>query len=275
MAVFAIGDVQGCHDGLQRLLERIRFDPADDALWFCGDLVNRGPDSLAVLRFVRKLGDRAVAVLGNHDLHLVAARRDRARLRDGDTLDALLAAPDADELVDWLQRRPLLHHDRRLGYTLVHAGLAPQWDLDTAIACAREVEAVLAGPQAGGLLDDMYGDRPDRWDDALSGVGRWRFIVNCFTRVRFVTDDGRVALHHKGPPGSAPRGHRPWFEHPDRRSAGLNVVFGHWSTLRRDPGGGVYPLDTGCVWGGRLSALRLDADGGWFSVECGDASADG
>lgn len=268
MAVFAIGDVQGCHGSLERLLERIRFDPADDELWFCGDLVNRGPESLEVLRFVRRLGARATTVLGNHDLHLLAAAREPDRQRDGDTFAAVLAAPDRDELLAWLRQRPLLHHDRRLGFAMVHAGLAPQWDLATAAACAREVEAVLAGPGAGALLDAMYGDRPDLWSDDLAGLDRWRFIINCFTRLRFVDSDGRLALAHKGAPETAPPGLVPWFEHPARRSAESHLVFGHWSTLRRDPGNGVYPLDTGCVWGGKLTALRLDGDGGWFSVDC-------
>lgn len=269
MAVFAIGDVQGCYDGLQRLLDRVRFDPADDELWFCGDLVNRGPASLEVLRFVRKLGDRAITVLGNHDLHLVAAARDPSHMRAGDTFAEVLAASDGAELVDWLRRRPLLHHDRRRGFTLVHAGLAPQWDLATATACAREVERVLASDRFGELLDHMYGDLPDRWSDSLEGFDRWRFIINCFTRIRLVTDDGRISLKHKGPPESAPAGLVPWFDAPARRNADLHVIFGHWSTLKRDPGHGIYPLDTGCVWGGRLTALKVDADGGWFSVDCG------
>lgn len=268
MAVFAIGDVQGCYDGLRRLLDRIRFDPIDDELWFCGDLVNRGPASVEVLRFVRDLGERAISVLGNHDLHLIAAARDRAQQRASDTFADVLDAPDADELIDWLQRRPLLHHDRTRGFTLVHAGLAPQWDLATATACAREVEQVLAGAEADAFFAVMYGDQPDLWSDALTGVDRWRFTINCLTRLRFVTTDGRLALAHKGAPETAPAGLVPWFEYAQRRSAELHVIFGHWSTLKRDPGNGVYPLDTGCVWGGRLTALQVDEDGAWFSVDC-------
>lgn len=268
MAVYAIGDVQGCSDSLKRLLERVRFDPAEDELWFCGDLVNRGPDSVEVLRFVRKLGGRAIVVLGNHDLHLIATAHDPAATRASDTFDDVLAAPDASELIDWLKRRPLLHHDGGLGYTLVHAGLAPQWDLATAAACARELEAVLAGDGAGAFLDAMYGDEPDHWDGKLAGADRMRFIVNCFTRLRYVTADGRLALGHKGPPGTQPDGQVPWFEHPDRENADLHIVFGHWSTLERRTRDRIYPLDTGCVWGGRLTALQLDGDGGWFSVEC-------
>jgi bis(5'-nucleosyl)-tetraphosphatase (symmetrical) len=268
VAIFAIGDVQGCHDELMRLLERVRFDPADDRLWFCGDLVNRGRQSLEVLRAVRKLGARALVVLGNHDLHLVAAAHDPAHRRPKDTFGDVLAAPDGAELLDWLRRRPLLHHDAALGYTLVHAGLAPQWDLAAAERCAREVEAALVGEDAGALIAQMYGDRPDLWSETLTGIDRLRFCINCFTRVRFVDADGRLALEHKGGPGTQPAGLLPWFEHPARRSTELHVVFGHWSTLDRRAGGGIYPLDTGCLWGGRLTALRLDGDGGWFSVPC-------
>lgn len=274
MAVYAIGDVQGCRESLERLLERINFDPVEDTLWFCGDLVNRGPDSLGALRFVRKLGDRTISVLGNHDLHLVASARASRPPREKDTFHDVLGAPDADELLDWLRRRPALHHDAELGYTLVHAGLVPQWDLDTAVACARELEAALAADDHAAFIDAMYGDQPDLWDDALTGIDRLRFIVNSFTRLRFVDADGRAVFHYKGAPGTQPAGLMPWFEHPGRRSRDLHIVFGHWSTLDRR-GGGVYPLDSGCVWGGKLTALQLDGDGGWFSVECPQAKRPG
>ncbi|MCA1797913.1 MAG: symmetrical bis(5'-nucleosyl)-tetraphosphatase [Xanthomonadaceae bacterium] len=268
MAVFAIGDIQGCHDSLLRLLDRIRYTPNDDTLWFCGDLVNRGAGSLETLRFVRGLDAGAITVLGNHDLHLVAAARDPALLRPTDTLDAVLAADDAPELIDWLRCRPLLHHDAELGYTMVHAGLPPAWDLATASRCAREVEALLAGPEVDVLLQQMYGDEPTEWDESLVGTDRIRYIVNALTRLRYVTRDGRLALAHKGAPGTQPEDCVPWFEHPDRLHKGLHIVFGHWSTLQRQPGQGVYPLDTGCVWGGQLTALRLDGDGSWYSVPC-------
>ncbi len=261
MAVYAIGDLHGCLDELQRLLERLSFDPTHDRLWFTGDLVNRGPHSLECLRFVRGLGERAVTVLGNHDLHLLARTVGAANNRHGrDTLDAVLAAPDRGELLEWLRRRPLLHHDPALGYTLIHAGLPPQWDLASMRACAAEVEQALRGPQFTELMFHLYGNRPDRWSRDLAGWDRLRFSINCFTRLRYCSDDGRLALGEKGPPGTQPAPFRPWFSVPGRASAGLRLIFGHWSTLgpRSEPG--VFPLDTGCVWGKRLSALRLDGE---------------
>ncbi|RMG29346.1 MAG: symmetrical bis(5'-nucleosyl)-tetraphosphatase, partial [Gammaproteobacteria bacterium] len=194
MAVYAIGDVQGCYDDLQRLLERLRFDPAQDRLWFTGDLVNRGPHSLEVLRFVRALGDRAVTVLGNHDLHLLAVAHDPSRAHPRDTLHAVLDAPDGAELIDWLRTRPFLHEDPDLGLALLHAGLPPQWDAETARACAREVERVFSGPDWGAFTEAMYGNEPDRWDPSLTGTDRLRFITNCFTRLRYCTADGRLGL---------------------------------------------------------------------------------
>jgi len=278
MAVFAIGDVQGCHEDLMRLLQRVAFDPAEDRLWFAGDLVNRGPASLAVLRFVKGLGEHAVSVLGNHDLHLLAVAAGAAKLRKNDTLDDILEAPDREELLDWLRHRPLLHHDAALGYTLVHAGLPPQWDLKQAQACAQELEAVLRGPGHGDMFREMYGDEPRRWDPKLSGPARLRFIVNCFTRLRYCNKAGDLDLKSKGAPGTQPEGYQPWFEIPGRSSAGLHLLFGHWSTLGDISSHNVYPLDTGCVWGGRLTALRLDGDGSdsWYCVDCqGSQSPDG
>lgn len=270
MATFAIGDVQGCHDELQRLLERIAFDPAEDRLWFTGDLVNRGPRSLAALRFVKSLGERAVCVLGNHDLHLLAVAAGTTERRRNDTLDEVLDAPDRDELLDWLRRQPLLHHDATLGYTLVHAGLAPQWDLAEAQACARELEKVLRSETATEFFRHMYGNEPRRWSADLEGADRLRFIVNCFTRLRYCNAAGDLDLKAKGAPGSQPAGYLPWYAVPGRKSAGLHILFGHWSTLGEVEGHEVYNLDTGCVWGGRLTALRLDGDdsGGWYSVDC-------
>jgi bis(5'-nucleosyl)-tetraphosphatase (symmetrical) len=268
MATYAIGDLQGCYDEFRALLDRLDFDPARDRLWLVGDLVNRGPGSLAVLRFVRSLGDAAITVLGNHDLHLlaVAAASGRGRKR-GDTLDEVLSAPDRDELLHWLQWRPLLHADPALDCTLVHAGLPPQWDVALAAACAREVEAALRGA-AREFYADMYGNEPDRWSPDLTGVQRLRFTVNCLTRMRYCTADGRLLLKPKGPPAEAPPEALPWFRVPGRLSAGTRIVFGHWSALGFHDGDDVLALDTGCVWGGRLTAARLDARAAPIAVPC-------
>jgi bis(5'-nucleosyl)-tetraphosphatase (symmetrical) len=268
MAVYAIGDIQGCFDDLQRLLAHIRFDPGTDHLWFVGDLVNRGLQSLATLRFVRDLGERAVTVLGNHDLHLIAAAHDHPLDHSDHTLDDILTAPDRAGLIEWLCRRPLLHHDTALGFTMVHAGLPPQWDLAQAQTCAREVEQVLHGTQRSAFIGQMYGNKPNHWSPRLQGWDRLRFSVNCFTRMRYCDTTGKLDLKSKGPPGTQPQGQLPWFEVPGRASRKLNIVFGHWSSLGAFSAPGVYATDTGCLWGGRLSALRLDDPVQRFSVPC-------
>ncbi|HUT40161.1 MAG TPA: symmetrical bis(5'-nucleosyl)-tetraphosphatase [Gammaproteobacteria bacterium] len=274
MAVYAVGDIQGCFDELRALLDKLHFDPVVDRLWLVGDLVNRGPKSLETLRFVRKLGPAAVTVLGNHDLHLIAAVHGRSLGRGGHTLDAVLAAHDRDELIDWLRWRPLLHHDDNTGFTMVHAGLPPQWDLARAQQSAHEVETVLRGPQLDTFIEHMYGNKPNCWSDELSGWERLRFCVNCFTRMRYCDADGRLDFASKGPPGSQSKGLFPWFELP-RASGDLKLVFGHWSTLgpRDDPG--IYPLDTGCLWGGAMTALRLDGEPQWFSLKCAEQRTPG
>jgi bis(5'-nucleosyl)-tetraphosphatase (symmetrical) len=259
MATYAIGDVQGCCDELEALLRKLDFDPSRDRLWFVGDLVNRGPRSLDVLRLVRRLGDAAVTVLGNHDLHLLAIARGAAHLRPADrTLVQVLEAPDRESLLDWLQARPVLHHDAAAGVTMVHAGLPPQWDIPLARRCAAELEAALRSEQSGRLFADMYGNHPDRWDDALEGAERLRFITNALTRLRVCDEAGRLLLKHKGPPARMPADAIPWFQVPGRRSAGSRIVCGHWSALGYHDGDGVLALDTGCVWGDRLIAQRLD-----------------
>ncbi|HUO96339.1 MAG TPA: symmetrical bis(5'-nucleosyl)-tetraphosphatase [Steroidobacteraceae bacterium] len=258
MAVYAIGDLQGCYDEFRALLDRLRFEPARDRLWLTGDLVNRGPQSLATLRAVHALDAVTSVVLGNHDLHLLAAALDRKRLRPSDTLDEILSAPDRDELLAWLASRPLVHQDRALGWAMVHAGLPPEWDLATAAACGQEVSAALRA-DAAGFFAAMYGDRPDRWSPGLKGDERLRFAVNCLTRLRFLAADGRLLLKYKGAPDGAPPGARPWFQVPGRRSAGTRILFGHWSALGYLESDGVVSLDTGCVWGGALTAVRLDA----------------
>jgi len=260
MATYAIGDVQGCCDELETLLGKLAFDPSRDRLWFVGDLVNRGPRSLDVLRLVRRLGDAAVTVLGNHDLHLLAIARGAAHLRPADqTLEPVLEAPDRDALLDWLQARPVLHHDPALGVTMVHAGLPPQWDIPLARSCAAELETALRGEHSGRLFADMYGNHPDLWDDELEGSDRLRFITNALTRLRVCDRGGHLLLKHKGPPAKMPANAIPWFQVPGRRSAGSRIVCGHWSALGYHDGDGVLALDTGCVWGGRLTAQRLDA----------------
>lgn len=257
MSTYAVGDIQGCRDALARLLDEVRFDPASDHLLLAGDLVNRGPDSVGTLRLVHSLGHAALAVLGNHDLHLLAvAAGGRPGRRD--TLDAVLDAPDREVLLGWLRSQPLLHEVD--GYILVHAGLPPQWTIADARAAAREVETALRGPDGGRLLLRMYGDQPDRWSSGLEGLPRLRFAINCLTRLRYCDRDGVIAADPKGAPGTQGAGLLPWFAVPGRRSAGTPILFGHWSTLGRVhwPEHQVWGLDTGCVWGGRLSALCLE-----------------
>ncbi len=263
MAVFAIGDVQGCQDELETLLDRLQFDASRDQLWFVGDLVNRGPRSLDTLRFVKSLGDAAVTVLGNHDLHLLALARGGAGWRDGDAgLRSVVEAPDAEELLDWLQTRPLLHHDASLGLSLLHAGLPPQWDLQTAQACATDVQRKLLGESSGHLYDRMYGNEPDTWRDDLDGWDRIRFTINAFTRLRICdVATGRMVLKFKGAPATAPAGTQAWFRIPWRKSAGERLVFGHWSAMGYVNEERVLGLDTGCVWGGSLTGQRLDTPG--------------
>ena len=268
MAVYAIGDIQGCFDELQSLLRLIHFNPQHDRLWFAGDLVNRGPKSLETLRFIKDLGNRAASVLGNHDLHLIAAAHGYPISGDDHTLDAILNAPDRDELINWLRQQPLLHHDDTLGYTMIHAGLPPQWDLTLARQCAQEVETCLRGDRITDFIEHMYGNKPRQWSNDLSGWKRLRFTVNCLTRLRFCDDQGRLKLKYKGPPGSQPPEYRPWFELPDRKSRHMNIVFGHWSTLGKRNDAGIFPLDTACLWGGELTALRIDTAPQWFSLPC-------
>jgi bis(5'-nucleosyl)-tetraphosphatase (symmetrical) len=259
MAVWAVGDVQGCFLELDSLLERIGFSPGRDQLWFVGDLVNRGPASLEVLRFVAGLGDDARVALGNHDLHLLAIARGGAKLRGGDrTLQPILDAPDRERLLDWLQSRALLHHDDSIGWTMVHAALPPQWDIALAHRCAAELESALRGEHSGHLLGTMYGNQPDRWRNDLEGDDRLRFIVNALTRLRVCDSSGRMMLEFKGPLEELPSGALPWFRAPGRRWAGARIVCGHWSALGYVNENGVLGLDTGCVWGGTLTAQRLD-----------------
>ncbi|HEY0181105.1 MAG TPA: symmetrical bis(5'-nucleosyl)-tetraphosphatase [Dokdonella sp.] len=262
MATWAIGDVQGCHDELVRLIEKLAFDPATDRLWFCGDLVNRGGQSLAVLRLVRSLGERAIVTLGNHDLSLlaVAERKREEQARVNAELREVLFAPDRDELLGWLRGRKLLHVDRELGFMLVHAGLFPRWTVAQAEEIAHEVEDKLRGEGHRRLMKQMFGNKPDLWTPKLRGIDRWRAAINVFTRMRYVDVRGRIAFSEKGAPGTQRPGLYPWFEVPGLERRDLRIVCGHWSTLGRFAGLGVCAIDTGCVWGGALTALRLDRE---------------
>ena len=260
MATYAIGDVQGCFDELTQLLAKVNFEKAD-RLWFVGDLVNRGPKSLEVLRFVRDLGARAVTVLGNHDLHLIAQHAGVERPHKGDTFRDVLGAADADELVGWLRRRPMVHVDG--AYAMVHAGLLPQWSIDKAAALGKEVAAALAAPAYREFLKSMYGDKPDRWADTLSGWDRLRVIVNAMTRMRFCNRGGRIDLEGKG---TEPRkGYLRWYR--TRRREDRTLLFGHWSQLGLVAEPHVLGLDSGCVWGGALTAVRLE-DRTLFQIPC-------
>lgn len=259
MTTYVIGDVQGCLDPLRRLLDRLRFDPAADRLIFAGDLVARGPDSAGTLRFVRGLGAAATTVLGNHDLYLIGVAHGAGEARDG--LEQVLRAADADELVAFLCRQRLAWHDARSGTLVVHAGVAPHWTLDEVLAQAAEIESMLRDAQARArFLPHMRGDEPARWTPRLAGAQRLRFAINCLTRARYCSADGTFEFKQKGPPGSQPPPLLPWFAVPDRRTLDTRIVFGHWSTLGRIewPEFKVVGLDTGCVWGGPLSALSLE-----------------
>ena len=270
MPTYAIGDLQGCHAELLDLLDTINFNEHSDRLWFTGDLVNRGPQSLPCLRFVKQLGAIAVTTLGNHDLHLLAIAAGKATPRKQDTVHDVLAAADRTELLDWLRQQPLLHHDADLGFLLVHAGLPPQWDLSLARDCAAEVEKKLRGGKAVQLYENMYGDQPDLWSEYLDGMARLRFITNCLTRMRYCDSNGRLDLRDKNPPGKQAAHLIPWFGMKQRRTRDIPVLFGHWASL---PSGNitdftpynVTPLDSGCVWGRRLTAMRLE-DKKMFSV---------
>jgi bis(5'-nucleosyl)-tetraphosphatase (symmetrical) len=251
MATYAIGDVQGCFDELQALLGRIGFNAGHDRLWFVGDLVNRGPKSLQVLRFVRELGDRAVVVLGNHDLHLITQYEGFERKRKDDTFDNVLGAPDAKTLADWLRARPMMHVEGN--WAMVHAGLLPQWSIGKSLALANEVEQALRAANYRDFLANMYGSKPERWEDALAGWDRLRVIVNAMTRMRFCTPDGAMEFQSAGI--EPPAGYQPWY---DGRLDEKPVLFGHWSALGLKLGARIAGLDTGCVWGGALTALRLE-----------------
>lgn len=269
MSIYVIGDIQGCFKQFQALLKEINFDAKQDILWFTGDLVNRGDDSLAVLRFIQSLGDHHQTVLGNHDLHLLAVYFGASPLKPHDTFTDVLEAKDSDELINWLRSKPLLHVDQHVGYVMSHAGIAPPWSLEQAAALSREVESALQDENPTFFLQQMYGNEPDLWDDRLQGQERLRVITNYLTRMRYCYVDGRLELEFKGKLKDKPPDLMPWFDVPHRQNAAAKIVFGHWAAL----GGkvdkpNVYALDTGCVWGNSLTAMRL-GDEKRFAVKCG------
>jgi bis(5'-nucleosyl)-tetraphosphatase (symmetrical) len=262
MATYAIGDVQGCYPELQRLLEKLRFDTAQDQLWFCGDLVNRGGQSLETLRLIHGLRELSVVTLGNHDLSLlaIAQRKPEAQARVNPELREVLFAHDAPVLFEWMRSQKLLHHDEKLNWTMIHAGLAPVWTLRQAQRAAQEVERELSSPRHPRLLRNLFGNRPAVWSNRLQGMDRHRATINTFTRMRYCDVNGRIDFDGKGVPGTQKPGLYPWFEVPGMRRRDTRIVCGHWSALDRFAGFGVHAIDTGCVWGGKLTALRLDAE---------------
>ena len=269
MAQYAIGDLQGCFDPFRRLLDKIDFDPAKDKLWLTGDLVNRGPKSRRTLRFVKDLGKAAITVLGNHDLHLLALANDvnvtNARFN---SLWKILGYDDCEELINWLRRRPLAHYSKKLDTLMVHAGIPPQWSVKKTLARAAEVETVLAADDYADFLDEMYGNKPDKWSGKLSGTKRLRFIVNALTRLRMLDEAGRIDFTHTGPPKSAAINLIPWFEVPNARWRGTRIVFGHWSALGLIVSNDLVSIDTGCVWGRQLTAVRLTKEPKVYQVQC-------
>lgn len=269
MAIYAVGDIQGCYTELMQLLEKIRFDPAVDKLWLVGDLVNRGADSLQVLRLVKSLGDSAITVLGNHDLHLLAVAAGTSRLHRGDTLDEILAAPDREELLNWLRNQRLLHVEG--DFVLVHAGLLPGWTVKQAVRLAHEVEISLQSVDYINYFSHMYGNQPASWDDSLTGFKRLRVITNALTRMRICTDGGEMEFDFKAEQHKIPQGYLPWFDVPERANGDKTVIFGHWSALGLMVKPNAIALDTGCLWGGPLTAIRLE-DREIIQVPCADSA---
>ncbi|MGB1800339.1 MAG: symmetrical bis(5'-nucleosyl)-tetraphosphatase [Gammaproteobacteria bacterium] len=270
MATYAIGDLQGCYTELQDLLNKINFDETKDQLWFVGDLVNRGPESLECLRFVKSLGKKAKTVLGNHDLHLLAIANKVRQPHRNDTVDEILNADDAEALLNWIRHLPLLVHDEELNFSMIHAGLPPQWSLKKAKKLAKETESLLQSDQFNDFIHNMYGDQPDIWTETLSNDDLHRFIINCFTRIRYLEETGKLNLKENNAPGKQSETLLPWYALPNRKTNEDKIIFGHWSTVtlgeeQNFKQHNVYPLDTGCLWGGELTAMRLE-DEKLFSV---------
>jgi bis(5'-nucleosyl)-tetraphosphatase (symmetrical) len=272
MSLYLIGDVQGCNEALERLLVTLGFSPSRDTLFMLGDLVNRGPDSAGVLRRLMRYGASARCLLGNHDLHLLAAANGIRPLHSGDTVQDILEAPDREAMLHWVRQQPLVIHEPLLDqeFLLCHAGVLPCWSPVQATDLAGEVQALLQGHDYKAFLKGMYGGLPNAWNDALQGMDRARVIVNALTRMRFCTPEGAMEFTAKKGVDQAPSGHVAWFDAPNRQTADITVAFGHWSTLGWLHRTDVYALDTGCVWGGTLSALRLSEDRRheWIQVPC-------
>ncbi len=258
MAIYAIGDIQGCYDQLRQLLDKLKFDPDKDTLWLTGDLVNRGPKSLKTLRYIKKLGSAAITVLGNHDLHLLSVYNKHHSLKNSPDFTNILKASDSDELINWLRQQPLMHYDQQLNAALVHAGLAPQWTLSQAQQCAHEIEVVLQRRDYSLFLPAMYGNTPNLWSNDLEGAERLRFIINAFTRMRFCDQDGKLTFTEKNNPNKAPAHLLPWFKVNKRKNSDVRIIFGHWSTLGYMHNNNLTALDTGCVWGGELTAIKVE-----------------
>ncbi len=268
MSTYVIGDIQGCFTPLLKLLEQIQYNPNNDELWFAGDLINRGDESLETLRFIRSLGNKAKVILGNHDLHLIAVSYGFADLKRGDTVHSILNASDRDDLLNWLRSQPLCHYDPSLNVVMTHAGVPPCWTLEDTLRLSKEVETMLQSDQVEDFLQVMYGNKPSQWSEALTGMDRLRAITNYLTRMRFCRADSKLDLKSKEGPNTARSGYAPWFTFPSQLPPDTRVVFGHWAALE-----GVtehshfHALDTGCVWGGTLTAMRLE-DNTRFSTPC-------
>ncbi len=268
MTLYAVGDLQGCADAFEALLETIEFDPARDRLWLVGDLVNRGPASARVLRTLMTLGNSAVVVLGNHDLHLLASAAGIRAPVSQDTFDDVMTAADSDILIDWLRHRPLLHHDTAAERVLVHAGIPPIWTVPEAVAAAAQIETLLRSQDWQASLAHMYGNAPSLWSPNLAREDHLRFTINALTRMRFCGTQGELDFENTGPPGSQPGGLVPWFDHPARQHDGTHIVFGHWASLGLLRRADITACDSGCVWGGSLTAIPLDPPGDPLAVEC-------
>lgn len=268
MTVYAIGDIQGCFTELEQLLEKIKFSSDKDQLWFTGDLVNRGPESLATLRFVKSLGDNAITVLGNHDLHMLAVLFGFQKQRPKDTFDEIINAPDKESLIQWVTHQPLMHIDESLNAILVHAGLYPGWSIQQAYELAKEVETALQGNHLLEFLQNMYGNQPDNWNDELQGWERLRFITNCFTRMRYCHSNLALDLKYNGQPGLQPKHLQPWLNFLNQEQKKYRILFGHWSTLGPSKVNNVFALDSGCLWGGKLTALALEDPPHYIHLDC-------